>query len=142
MNAKLFIESIIKFAAGIVLVGLLIFVPAGTVAYWPGWLLIGLLFIPMLLAGIVMMYHNPELLKRRLNAKEKRSEQGLVVKLSGLMFIISFVVAGLDYRFVWFPLPTGVIIGASAVFLIAYGLYAEVLRENSSNLFHSIYVIK
>ena len=113
MNIKLFMSAIIKFSLGVVLVGLLIFLPAGTLAYTYGWILMGVLFIPMFIAGFVMMAKNPELLKSRLNAKEKEKEQGLVLKLSALMFISGFVIAGLGYRFDWymFPLPV-VIVGA------------------------------
>lgn len=131
MTAKLFIQAIAKFSLGIVLVGLLVFLPAGTLSYFNGWLFMGVLFIPMFLAGIVMMSKNPELLKKRLNAKEKQDDQGLVVKLSGLMFLAGFIVAGLGYRFGWYLLPKAVVIGATAVFIIAYALYAEVLRENT-----------
>ena len=131
MTAKLFVQAILKFTLGVVLVGLLIFLPAGTWNYPGGWLLMGLLFVPMFLAGIVMMWKNPELLKSRLNAKEKQGEQQVVVKLSGLMFLCGFIVAGLDFRFGWLPMPEAVSIGGAAVFLIAYGLYAEVLRENT-----------
>ena len=111
--------------------GVLVFLPAGTFNYFGGWLLMGILFVPMFLAGIVMMFVNPDLLKKRLNAKEKEREQSIVVKLSGLMFILGFVVASLDFRFGWFPLPTGVSIGGAVVFLLAYIMYAEVLRENT-----------
>ena len=111
--------------------GVLVFLPAGTFNYFGGWLLMGILFVPMFIAGIVMMFVNPDLLKKRLNAKEKEREQSIVVKLSGLMFILGFVVASLDFRFGWFPLPTGVSIGGAVVFLLAYIMYAEVLRENT-----------
>ena len=131
MTVRLFAEAILKFLLGVVLVGVLIFLPAGSLAYFNGWLLMGVLFVPMFFAGIVMMVKNPELLKSRLDAKEKEKDQDLVVKLSGLMFIGGFVVAGLGYRFGWYMLPVGVSIGAAAVFLIAYVLYAEVLRENT-----------
>ena len=131
MTVRLFAEAILKFLLGVVLVGVLIFLPAGSLAYFNGWLLMGVLFVPMFFAGIVMMVKNPELLKSRLDAKEKEKDQDLVVKLSGLMFIGGFVVAGLGYRFGWYMLPIGVSIGAAAVFLIAYVLYAEVLRENT-----------
>lgn len=131
MTTKLFIQAIIKFLAGILLIGLLIFLPAGTFIYTNGWLLMGILFIPMLIAGIVMMLKNPELLKKRLNAKEKQKEQDTVVKLSGMMFIIGFVIAGLDFRFGWFQLPKAVVICSAIAFIIAYLLYAEVLRENT-----------
>ncbi|MBQ2746344.1 MAG: isoprenylcysteine carboxylmethyltransferase family protein, partial [Clostridia bacterium] len=112
-------------------VGLLIFLPAGTLEFFNGWLLMGILFIPMFFAGIVMMLKNPDLLKSRLNAKEKRQEQSLVVKLSGLMFVAGFIAAGLGFRFNLYTLPKGVSIGAAVVFLVAYILYAEVLRENT-----------
>ena len=131
MTKKLFIEAMTKFILGVVLVGLLIFFPAGTVSFLNGWLLMGILFVPMFLAGIVMMLKNPDLLKSRLNAKEKQQEQGLVVKLSGLMFLAGFVVAGLGVRFGWYMLPKSVAVAAAVVFLIAYLLYAEVLRENT-----------
>ena len=130
MTKKLFFEAIIKFSLGVVLVGILIFLPAGTFLYFNGWLLMCVLFIPMLLAGIVMMLKNPDLLKSRLDAKEKQGEQGIVVKLSGLMFIIGFVVAGFGIRFNWYVLPKSVVIGATIIFIICYLLYAEVLREN------------
>ena len=131
MTAKLFLGAITKFSLGVLLVGLLLFLPAGTFAYWNGWLFMGILFIPMFLAGIVMMWKNPSLLKSRLNAKEESREQSLVVKLSGLMFLAGFVVAGLGFRFHWYTLPTGVVISGAVVFLIAYALYAQVLRENT-----------
>ena len=131
MTRSLFLSAIGKFFLGVVLIGLLIFLPAGTLNYFGGWLLMGILFIPMFLAGLVMMAKSPELLKKRLNAKEKEREQSLVVKLSGLMFLAGFIVAALDFRFGWFPLPRAVSYGAAAAFLIAYVLYAEVLRENA-----------
>lgn len=131
MTMKLFLSAITKFLLGVVLVGVLIFLPAGTFSYLNGWLLMGILFVPMFLAGIVMMLKNPELLKSRLNAKEKQREQNLVVKLSGLMFLSGFIVAGLGVRFHWYVLPIGVAVGGAVVFLVAYILYAEVLRENT-----------
>lgn len=131
MTAKLFFSAIIKFLLGVVLVGLLVFLPAGTLSFFGGWLFMGILFIPMFLAGIVMMFKNPDLLRSRLDAKEKQKEQDLVIKLSGLMFLAGFVVAGLDFRFGWLTLPRGVTIGAAVVFILAYVLYAEVLRENT-----------
>ena len=131
MTMKLFLGAITKYLFGVALVGLLIFLPAGTFSYFNGWLLMGILFVPMFFAGIVMMFKNPGLLKSRLNAKEKAREQSLVVKLSGLMFLVGFLVAGLGVRFHWYVLPTWVVIGAAVVFLIAYILYAEVLRENT-----------
>lgn len=130
MDKKLFIEAILKFLLGLVLVALLIFVPANTIKYFYGWLFIILLFLPMFIAGIIMFLKSPELLKHRLNAKEKESEQKKVVALSGLMFVVGFVLAGLNYRFNWILLPNGVVIIASAIFLLSYILYAEVLREN------------
>ena len=131
MTAKLFIQAILKLLLGILLVGALIFLPAGDLGFFNGWLLMGILFIPMFFAGIVMMIKNPELLKHRLNAKEKQKDQDLVIKLSGLMFIGGFVIAGLGYRFGWYVLPGSVSIVGAVVFLIAYAIYAEVLRENT-----------
>ena len=131
MTAKLFIQAITKFIFGVLLVGILVFLPAGTFAFMNGWIFMGILFVPMFLAGLVMMAKNPELLKKRLDAKEKQSDQSLVIKLSGLMFLAGFVVAGLNYRFAWHILPMWVSIVAAVVFLIAYLLYAEVLRENT-----------
>lgn len=130
MTKKLFIEAITKFILGVILIGALIFLPAGTLSFLGGWLLMAILFIPMFCAGIVMMIKSPSLLASRLEAKEKEREQSIVVKLSGLMFILGFVLAGLDFRFGWIKLPLAVNIAASIVFIIAYLLYAEVLREN------------
>ena len=131
MTKELFFQAITKFLIGFVLVGLLIFLPAGTFSYFNGWLFMGILFIPMFCAGIVMMLKNPELLKKRLNAKEKQEEQTVVIKLSGLMFLLGFIVAGLGVRFDWYMLPKGVVFASAVVFLLAYILYAEVLRENT-----------
>lgn len=131
MTMKLFIQAVTKFSLGVILIGLLIFLPAGTLSFFNGWLFMGLLFVPMFIAGIVMILKNPELLKSRLDAKEKQKEQDLVVKLSGLMFLAGFIVAGLGFRFGWYMLPKTVVVGASVVFVIAYALYAEVLRENT-----------
>ena len=130
MNLKLFVQAIAKFLLGFALVAALLFVPAGSFGYWQAWLFLGVLFVPMFCAGIVMMIKSPALLKKRLNAKEKQSEQKEVLLLSGLMFLAAFVLAGLNYRFGWFMLPKWVCIAAAGVFLIAYVLYAEVLREN------------
>ncbi|MBO7658514.1 MAG: isoprenylcysteine carboxylmethyltransferase family protein [Clostridia bacterium] len=130
MTAKLFFQAIAKFTIGLLIVGLLIFLPAGTFAFPQGWLLLGVLFVPMFCAGIVMMVKNPELLKKRLNAKEKQGEQKTVLALSGLMFVAAFVVAGLNFRFGWFVLPMWVSFVAAGLFLAGYVLYAEVLREN------------
>ena len=131
MKNSLWLQALLKFLAGVILVGLLIFLPAGTLTYWNGWLLMGLLFIPMCIAGVVMLIKSPDLLKNRLNAKEKESEQKLVVLASGVLFLAGFILSGLTFRYGWLPLPTWVIIAASAAFLFGYGLYAEVLRENA-----------
>lgn len=128
---KLFLDAIVKFTLGLVLVGALIFLPAGSLYYPGGWLLVGLLFIPMFLAGLFMMFKAPDLLKKRLDVKEKQKAQKGVIGLSGLMFIGGFVVAGLDFRFGWSHIPNWVVIAAAVLFLAAYALYAEVLRENA-----------
>lgn len=128
---KLFLEACGKFFIGVLLVGLCVFLPAGTLHFFNGWLFMGVLFVPMFFAGIVMAVKSPELLKKRVSGKEKLREQSLVVKLSGLMFIAGFIVAGLGVRFGWYRLPLGVVIGASVVFLAAYAVYGEVLRENA-----------
>ena len=131
MSVKLFISAITKFLLGVVIVGALVFIPAGTMNYLGGIIFMSILFIPMFIAGIVMMIKSPDLLAKRLNAKEKEKEQGIVVKLSGLMFIGGFILAGLDFRYGWLVLPLWVNIAASVVFFISYILYAEVLRENA-----------
>lgn len=131
MDSKLFVQAMTKYMIGLLLVGALIFLPAGTFAYWQGWLLICILFIPMFIAGFVMMKKSPELLRKRLNVKEEQDEQKVVILLSGLMFLTAFIVAGLNYRFGWILLPAWVSYAAAAVFLVAYALYAEVLRENA-----------
>lgn len=128
---KLFVNALAKFFCGFLLVGLLIFWPAGTLAFPKGWLLMGLLFGPMFVAGLVMLAKSPAFLEKRLDVKEKRSAQQGVVKLSGLMFIAGFVVAGLDFRFGWSQMPKAVTVAASVLFLLAYLLYAEVMRENA-----------
>lgn len=130
MNSKLFVQAILKFICGLVLVGVLLFLPAGSLAYWQGWLLMGILFIPMFIAGCIMMKKSPELLRKRLDAKEQESEQKTVIALSGIMFLAAFVVAGLNNRFGWILLPAWVSYLAAVLFLGAYLLYAEVLREN------------
>ena len=130
MNRNLLTQSLIKFHAGIILTGLLVFLPAGSFAYWQGWLLMGVLFVPMFIAGIVMLVKSPDLLSKRLNAKEKEGTQKAVVALTGLLFIISFVTAGLNWRFNWWILPDWTVWTATALFIISYLLYAEVLREN------------
>ncbi len=128
---KLFFSALIKYILGVILVSVLLFVPAGSFSYWNGWLFMGLLFIPMLIVGIVLMIKNPELLRSRINAKEQEDEQKIVVILSGLMFIGGFVLAGLNYRFRWLELSNIIVIISSVVFLISYLIYAEVLRENT-----------
>ncbi|MBO6053967.1 MAG: isoprenylcysteine carboxylmethyltransferase family protein [Oscillospiraceae bacterium] len=131
MDAKLFSQAIVKFLCGLLLVGLLLFLPAGTFAYPQAWLLIGILFLPMFIAGLVMMRRNPDLLRKRLNAKERQAEQKTVILLSGLMFLAAFILAGLNFRFGWIVLPAWVSWAAAVLFLLAYALYAEVLRENA-----------
>ena len=131
MNSRLFTKAITRFLAGLLIVGLLLFVPAGTLAYWQAWLLTGILFVPMFIAGLVMMKKSPDLLRKRLNVKEEQSEQKNVILLSGLMFLAAFVFAGLNFRFQWIILPDWVSFAAATVFLLAYALYAEVLRENA-----------
>lgn len=131
MTVKLFISAITKFLLGVVLVGLLLFLPAGTLNWFGGWLFMAILFVPMFGAGIVMMIKNPALLASRLVAKEKRGKQSTVVKLSGLMFLCGFIVAGLGVRFEWYTLPMPVCVVGAVLFIIAYLLYAEVLRENT-----------
>ncbi len=131
MNKELFRQALTKFAGGLVLMGALLFIPAGSLLYRQAWLLIIILFVPMFIAGLIMMKKNPELLKKRLNAREEQGEQRTVIVLSGLMFLAAFVIAGLNWRFKWFLLPPGVSLAAAAVFLAAYALYAEVLRENA-----------
>lgn len=131
MDKKLFSQAVIKYLSGLALISALLFIPAGTLKFWNAWLLIAILFIPILLMGIILAIKNPELLRKRLNAKEKEAEQKGVVALSALMFIGGFIVAGLDYRFGWSVLPKGAVFAATAVFLFSYLLYAEVLRENA-----------
>ena len=132
MNKEnLLFQAITKFFLGVFLLGLLIFLPAWSLRYWQGWLLMGILFVPMFVAGLVMMAKNPDLLRKRLNAKEQEAEQKTVVKLSGLLFIAAFVVAGLNWRFGWWVLPDWAVWVAAGLFLASYLLYAEVLRENT-----------
>ncbi|MBR0427787.1 MAG: isoprenylcysteine carboxylmethyltransferase family protein [Clostridia bacterium] len=131
MNIKLFFQAIIKYVIGVLIVGSLLFIPANTFQYWNGWLFMGLLFIPMFIAGLFLMIKNPELLKKRLNAREKENEQKQVIAFSGLMFVSGFIVAGLNYRYSWIVIPNIVVIIASILFIVAYILYAEVLRENT-----------
>ena len=130
MNTKLFIQALTKYFSGLILVGLLLFLPAGTFAFWQAWLFIIILFLPMFVAGLILMARNPELLRKRLSAKEEQNEQKAVVLISGILFLAMFIVAGLNRRFMWYMLPNWVVFAAAAVFLIGYVLYAEVLREN------------
>ena len=131
MSLKLFIEALLKFLLGVLLVGLLIFLPAGTIDYFNGWLFMGVLFIPMFIAGVIMIIKNPNLLKSRLDAKEKEKKQSLVIKLSGLIFIIAFILAGLDFRNGWLKLPMYVSYIGIIIFLLSYLMYAFVLKQNS-----------
>ena len=131
MTRKFYYTAFLKFFAGVALVAILLFLPAGTLDYPGGWLLMNILFIPMFLAGLVMMAVNPNLLRSRLDAKEKQRDQDLVVKLSGLMFLVGFILAGLDFRFGWSNLPFWVNRLGAVLFLMAYAIYAEVLRENT-----------
>lgn len=131
MDKKLLIDALVKVTLGIVLLGLMLFLPAGTLNWWQGWLLLAVLFVPMIAAGFVMMKKSPDLLRKRLNVKEKQKDQQLVVKLSGLMFLAGFILAGLGKRFGWWTLPSWVSWAGAALFLLAYAMYAEVLRENA-----------
>ena len=131
MTRKLFVQAISKFILGVVLIGALLFIPAGTLSWPGGWLFMGLLFFPIFCAGLVMMKKDPGLLKKRLNAKEQEAEQKTVLALSAVMFLAAFIVAGLNYRFGWITVPSWVVWLGSIVFLLAYLMYAEVLRENS-----------
>ncbi len=131
MTSKLLLQAIGKYVLGLLLFGVLLFVPAGTVFYPNGWLLMAVLFIPMLIAGIILIFKNPSLLKKRLNAKEKEKEQKSVVVCSGVMFLAAFIVAGLNFRFQWLLLPNVAVIVGTVLFLLAYAMYAEVLRENT-----------
>ena len=130
MDKKLFFQAMSKFLIGLVIICMLLFIPAGTLDYPNGWLFIALLFIPMFFAGIIMLFKSPDLLRKRLNAKESEDEQKRVILISGIMFLLAFILAGLNFRFGWFHLPSIAIIIASVVFLLAYIMYAEVLREN------------
>ena len=130
MDKKLFFQALSKFLIGFIIICALLFIPAGTLDYPNGWLFIALLFIPMFFAGIVMLFKSPDLLRRRLNAKEEEDEQKTVILVSGIIFLLAFILAGLNFRFEWFHLPSMVVIIASVIFLLAYIMYAEVLREN------------
>ena len=131
MDNRLLTQALVKFFLGVILLGILIFLPAWSFRYWQGWLLMGILFVPMFVAGLAMMARNPDLLRKRLNAKEQEEEQKTVVKLSGLLFIAAFVVAGLNWRFGSWVLPDWAVWVAAGLFLASYLLYAEVLRENT-----------
>ena len=131
MNKSLLTQSLIKFLSGVIIVGLLIFLPAGSFSYWQGWLLMGVLFVPMFVAGFILMARNPDLLRKRLDAKEKESKQKTVVALSGLLFIAAFIAAGLNWRSGWLVMPDYAVWTAAVVFMGSYLLYAEVLRENT-----------
>lgn len=131
MDKSLLRQALVKFFSGVLLVGLLLFLPAGTLYFRRAWLLMGILFIPMFLAGLVMLFKSPELLRRRLKAREAEGEQRTVIALSGLMFLLSFILAGLNFRSDWMMLPRWVSLAAAGVFLLGYGLFAEVLRENA-----------
>lgn len=131
MTLKLFFQALVKFISGVILVGLLVFLPAGTLNYFNGILFSLVLFVPIFIAGIVMMLKNPELLSKRLDAKEKQKDQSLVIKLSGLMFLVGFILPGLGYRLGWYMLPKGVSIAFAVVFLLSYLMFAEVMRENT-----------
>jgi len=130
MNNNLFLQGLSKFLAGLVIVMVLLFIPAGTFAYWQAWLFIGVLFVPMFLFGLVLMKRNPDLLRKRLSAKEKESEQKRVVAISGVMFVAMFIIAGFNHRFDWWMLPDGIVLSAAAAFLLGYVMFAEVMREN------------
>ena len=130
-NGKLLLSALVKFTCGVILVGLLLFLPAGTLGYCWGWILMGLLFGPMLIAGFVMFFKSPDFLAKRLDAKEKQNAQKGVLGLAALMFLAGFILAGLDHRFGWSQVPSWVVITAAIVFLLAYLLYAEVMRENA-----------
>ena len=131
MVKGLLTQAFAKFFLGVILLGVLLFVPAWSLRYWQGWLLMGILFVPMFVAGLVLMAKNQDLLRKRLNAKEQEAEQKTVVRLSGLLFFAAFVVAGLNWRFGWWVLPDWAVWVAAGLFLASYALYAEVLRENT-----------
>ena len=130
MDKKLFIQAITKFIVGFIIIALLLFIPAGTLNFWNAWIFICILFVPMFIVGIILMIKSPDLLRKRLNSKEKESEQGILLMVCGVMFISGFVVSGLNYRFEWIILPKMIVFIATSIFLFGYLLYAEVLREN------------
>lgn len=131
MNIKLFFQALFKYILGVFIIGTLLFIPANSFDYWNGWLFMGLLFVPMFIAGIVLMIKNPELLRKRLNVREKENEQKFVLLFSGLMFLFGFIISGLNYRYKWIEIPNVVVFVSSFLFIIAYILYAEVLRKNT-----------
>ena len=131
MNKSLLTQALIKLVSGLILICILIFLPAGSFSFWQGWLFIGILFIPMLIAGVILMRKNPDLLRKRLDAKEKESEQRTVVAMSGFLFLAAFIIAGLNWRFGWWLIPDWAVWIAAGMFLCSYVLYAEVLRENT-----------
>lgn len=131
MNKSLLTQALIKLVSGLLLICILIFLPAGSFSFWQGWLFIGILFIPMLIAGVLLMRKNPDLLRKRLDAKEKESEQRTVVAMSGFLFLTAFIIAGLNWRFGWWLIPDWAVWVAAGMFLCSYVLYAEVLRENT-----------
>lgn len=131
MDKDLLIKALTKFLLGVIVLGLLLFFPAGSLHYWQGWLLMGILFVPMAVVGIVMMAKNPELLRKRLNAKEKEAEQKNVVAMSSMLFVTAFVLAGLNWRFCWWVLPNWMVWMAAGLFIASYLLYVEVMRENT-----------
>ena len=131
MNKSLLTQALIKLVSGLLLICILIFLPAGSFSFWQGWLFIGILFIPMLIAGVILMRKNPDLLRKRLDAKEKESEQRTVVAMSGFLFLAAFIIAGLNWRFGWWLIPDWAVWAAAGMFLCSYVLYAEVLRENT-----------
>ena len=128
---KLWQNALIKYMSGLVMMGLLLFIPAGTLAYAGGWRFIALLFIPMLILGITLLIKSPQLLAKRLNAKEKQTAQKGIVTAAGMIFVLAFVLAGLDFRYAWTNVPMWLIWLSSAVMLLSYGMYAEVMRENA-----------
>ncbi|MBL1225017.1 isoprenylcysteine carboxylmethyltransferase family protein [Enterococcus sp. BWR-S5] len=131
MNSKLLFQALSKFCLGLVVIGLLLFLPAGTFQFWNGWLLIGILFVPMFFLGIILLFKAPGLLAKRLNTKENENEQKQVVLLSFVMFMAGFIVSGLDFRFGWSHLSSYVVIFSAILLLASYGMYAEVMRENA-----------
>ena len=131
MNKSLLTQALIKLVSGLLLICILIFLPAESFSFWQGWLFIGILFIPMLIAGVILMRKNPDLLRKRLDAKEKESEQRTVVAMSGFLFLAAFIIAGLNWRFGWWLIPDWAVWVAAGMFLCSYVLYAEVLRENT-----------